>query len=107
MTSRCAALLLFVLSACGEEGLPAPTSFEVSELSGGVHLTWVSDDAAVEEFIIQRKPSGGEYIEIARLPIRARAYHDVVEPGTYKYRIRAAGGGEVSDWSAEKSVTVP
>lgn len=74
-------------------------------VKGKVGLKWVKAEG-VKEYVIYRKPSSGEFEEIAR--VDADHYFDTTAaPGTtYQYRIGIAGpNGE--EFSQPKTVTIP
>lgn len=74
-------------------------------VKGKVGLKWIKVEG-VEEYVVYRKPSSGDYEEIAR--VNDDHYFDTTAaPGTtYEYKIGIAGpGGE--EFSQPKTVTIP
>lgn len=73
-----------------------------------VDLTW-ADSFNETHLLLERQIGLGAWAEIARLEANVTRYRDlsVSAATTYTYRIRAANGGGLSDYSNEASVTTP
>jgi titin len=72
-----------------------------------IALAWTDSSANESGFKIERKLSGGEYVEIAQAGANVNAYADsnLVANTEYFYRLRAFNAGGHSAYSNEVSVT--
>ncbi|MEJ7598385.1 MAG: fibronectin type III domain-containing protein [Kofleriaceae bacterium] len=98
-------VLLAFVSACGSEhgdaAAPpvAPTNLVVSNVGGGGHLAWKDNSDNEDHFMVQRKPMGGAYDDVAMVDFNGTQYHDssVAAGITYVYQIMAMNAaGETS-----------
>lgn len=98
---------VFLIAACSDDGggttapLP-PSNLEVSNVSGGGHLTWTDNADNEDEFIIMRKTGTGALVEIDSIPFNGNQYHDesVVAGTAYVYQVvatNAAGDAPSSE----------
>lgn len=92
----------------GSSAPAAPSSLTGMPMDGGFHLTWVDESANEEAFVVERRESGGDYGEIARLGADQTNHHDSAENlaagTTYEYRVGASNAAGVS-YSNELSFT--
>ena len=103
------AFSLFLGLGCGGSALPAPSNLMVSPLGAGIHLTWMRNSMDESEFQIERKTDSTAYSKLTSVPFGTTVYHDEpVTSGTmYYYRVRAAAGERLSDYSNEASMKAP
>ena len=67
---------------------------DVSGLSGSAmddtaSLAWTNESGHSPDILIERRPAGGEWAEIATLPATATTYEDTGE-GSFQYRVTAS-----------------
>ncbi len=107
-------LLVTLAAACADDGgadvaPAAPTNLEVTEASGGGHLTWSDNSDNEDHFMVLRKLEGeATFGVIATATFDAEQHHDAaVTSGTsYVYKIVAMNGAGESE-SDEVTFTVP
>lgn len=86
---------------------PAPTNLTASVSGANVFLKWTYSSEDVTGFIVEKKPPGGVWGEIADTNRNVLSYSDTVsETGTYYYRVRAKNDSGTSDPSNEASAVV-
>lgn len=86
----------------------APSDLTASySQAGGVNLGWTDNSASEAYFVVERS-AGSEFIGIAQVPKNQRNYQDQnVQPGIYKYRVKAVNVMGAFKTSNQASVTVP
>ena len=98
-------VLALTASACGDDSsstIAAPSNLAGAMMSGGFHLTWTDNSSDEEEFIVERKPEGGGYVEQARVPFNTTQYMVESNPGgMQQFRVVARKGTETSSPSNE------
>jgi len=88
---------------------PVLDSLRVTSASS-VSLFWHDENIEDEGCIIERKVSGGNFIEISRVPATTTSYQDLTVSGgtAYTYRLRLyRADHSFSSYSGEGSVTTP
>ena len=72
-----------------------------------VRISWVELNLPVDTFVIERKPDGGAYTQVATIPFGTTSYVDAsLSPAThYTYRISALTNGVSSGWGKEVDAT--
>lgn len=109
MRASLASFVVLALAAgCGSSApLGAPSNLNVVPSGGGAHLTWADHATAEDEFRIERKDPGGQFVQKYTVPFDILVFHDqhVTAGSTYTYRVRAASTAGVSDYSNEASLT--
>jgi WD40 repeat protein len=83
---------------------PAPLSLSIGGiLESGLELRWTSSAGFEEQFSIERKPIGGSYTEVGRIPSTSPLFTDqtVQKTQRYVYRVRALSAHNASIYSQE------
>jgi hypothetical protein len=89
--------------------LGVPTDLSANFASGsGVTLNWTDNSTGEDGFKIERRLSGGSFVQIDTVGPDVATYLDpLFTPGTYEYRIRAYKGLDNSSYSATASAMIP
>lgn len=76
---------------------------------GTARLTWGDASEGESAFRVQRRLSGGQWIDHALLPAESSAFIDrgLAAGGTYEYRVRAEGDGRIGAWSVPVVLAMP
>jgi hypothetical protein len=87
----------------------APTSLAAVDGSGRVDLTWTNGSAIATGFRVERfDPGFADWFTVDDVVVPSTAYTDVIEPGTYQYRVRALAGGAQSEPSnTDEGTSIP
>ncbi|MBI5779739.1 MAG: fibronectin type III domain-containing protein [Planctomycetes bacterium] len=89
----------------------APSALSATALSyNEIALEWDDNSGNEQTFKLERKKTGGTYVQILSLLANFTSYDDnnnIQPQNTYYYRIRAFGEGGYSSYSDEASVTTP
>ena len=73
-----------------------------------VVLSWPAVRGENVEYEVQRSEGEDDFESLTHDPPSATTYTDTdLEAGEYTYQVRSVAGGVTSDWSEEKSVTIP
>jgi PKD repeat protein len=85
-------------------GVPsAPSSVTATVESGSqIDLTWTDNASDEANFEVWRNLDGGSYVELTHsLPANTTSYSDnsIVEPGAYRYRVKAVNQAGSSSWA--------
>jgi endonuclease I len=87
----------------------APTNLNASNGDNGiVNLTWEDNSQGETEYVLERKMDNESFAELVRLSADATEYSDssASTENTFTYRVYAARGTVVSDFSNEASVVI-
>jgi len=90
--------------------LGSPTSLTATTISNSqINLSWTDNSGTEREFRIERKIGSGAFQEIAIVEANTTAYqnHGLTPQTLYCYRVRAADGLNVSNYSNEACVSTP
>ncbi|MDI6792084.1 MAG: PKD domain-containing protein [bacterium] len=95
------------ICTCCPPDFPANLSVRIG-VEREIILTWTDNSDNETGFEIQRRISGGSYSWITTLPANTVTYTDTnLEPGIYRYRIRAVNICGYSNYSESGDVEVP
>ncbi|HET8858992.1 reprolysin-like metallopeptidase [Marivirga sp.] len=71
-----------------------------------VNLSWSDNSENELSFTLQRATENGNFITIENLPANSDTFEEVLNPGTYRYRVAARNSRGLSDYSNVETFTI-